>query len=101
MADLLAVNANFTSTAAATGAATLLAANGRRAGFSIQNDGTGTLSILMDNHTTAASTVSATNRSVAIAAGAYWESPYNYQGAVTAISSVASGNVQVTEYLHG
>src|SRR5690349_10063738 len=58
----------------------LLAANPDRAGFSIRNTSeTATLYVLAN---TAGGNASPTNHTVAIAAGGYYEDPYNYVGVV-------------------
>lgn len=94
----LVVNAAQTESASSATAKTILAANGRRAGFSVWNGANKILSVLLDN-TSSVPTVTATRRTVDIAAGAYWECPWNYQGVVQGIwEANPTGNAEITEY---
>lgn len=98
MSTNAAVDANQTEATSSASAATILAANGKRAGFSIWNGADKTLSVLIDN-TSTVPTVTTTRRTVDIAAGAYWECPYGYQGIVQGIWAAGpTGNAEITEY---
>jgi hypothetical protein len=86
---LFAVGAesNFTSTSSAT----LAAPNARRRALCIYSEGAGLLYVLL-----ASGTASATNYTVKLAAGDYYEVPAGYLGIVVAIFATA-GTARVTE----
>lgn len=46
-----------------------------RSAVTVQNDGAGTLLILVHDNPNTAATVSSTNKTVSIPSGGYWESP--------------------------
>jgi hypothetical protein len=72
---------------------TILAANTARYGATIWNDSTSILYLLLAN-----ATASATNATVKLAAGDYYEVPFGYTGIIKGIwSSDASGAARVTE----
>ncbi len=78
----------------------LLAANPDRAGFSIRN--TSEIATLYVLANTAGGNASPTNHTVAIAAGGYYEDPYNYVGVVAgawAASFDPADLALVTEYV--
>ena len=98
MLSTQAVNANHSAPAASASAATILAENGRRVGFSITNGGSTDLYVLVDN-TDTVPTVSTSAYTVKIAAAGYWECPFNFQGAVKGVwSGSPTGNAQITEF---
>jgi hypothetical protein len=70
---------------------TLIAAR-KRMGLSIFNDSTAIL------HVKLGTAASATDKTLEIAAGGYWDVPYNYQGIVTGIWDSANGFAYVAEY---
>ena len=81
-----------TNVASSASSVTILAANSGRKGATITNDSTQVLYLLYST-----GTASATNYSVQLAAGAYWELPFNYTGQLTGIWASANGNARVTE----
>lgn len=81
-----------TSVASSASSVTILAANSNRFGASLYNDSTQILYLLYSN-----GTASNTNYSLQIPAGAYWELPFSYTGAITGIWASANGNARVTE----
>ena len=84
-------NANVNDTNADT---TILAANANRRGATIWNDSTAILYLLL-----ASGTASATNASLSIPAGGYYEVPFGYTGIIKGIwASDASGAARVTEF---
>lgn len=92
------VDANQSEATSSGTAATILAANALRVGFSVWNGADTTLSVLLDNSGTIP-TVTATRRTVDIAAGGYWESPFAYQGVVQGIwAGSPTGKAEITEY---
>lgn len=81
-----------TSVASSASDTTILAANTSRAGATIFNDSTSAVYVLLAN---AAS--SATNYSVKIGAGGYYETPFGYTGIIKGIWASANGYARVTE----
>lgn len=73
----------------------LLALNTSRKGYSVFNAST---QILYLRQSATAATASSGGYTVQIAAGGYWESPFNYTGAVTGIWASANGAASITEY---
>jgi hypothetical protein len=71
----------------------ILAEDVERQGFSLVNDSTATLYLLLNN-----SAASTSNYSVRMLPQDYFESPYAYGGEVRGIWTAAAGNAQVTEY---
>lgn len=81
------------SVAAATSDTLILAANANRRGATVYNDAAlATLRLLLGS--TAAS---ATNYTLPIAAGGYFEVPFGYTGEVRGIWTLAVGNARITE----
>lgn len=81
-----------TSVVAAASSTVVLAANANRLGATVFNDSTALLYLLLGS-----GTASNSNYSVQIAAGGYYETPFNYTGALTGIWAAANGNARVTE----
>lgn len=81
-----------TSVAGAASDTSLLAANAARRGATVFNDSTVTLSLLLG-----ATAASATNFTMKVAAGGYYEVPFGYTGAVRGIWASATGNARITE----
>jgi hypothetical protein len=83
-----------TSVASSASDVVILAAsvNNQRKGFTVYNDSTAILYLLLANAVS-----SATNYTVQMAAGSYYESPYQYNGIVKGIWASANGNARVTE----
>lgn len=79
-----------TVTASAT-SVTVLAANSSRKGATIWNDSTANLFIDFDSAATTS------EFAVKIAAGGYFELPFNYTGVISGIWSAANGNALVRE----
>lgn len=73
--------------------ATILAANADRKGATVFNESTATLRLLV-----AAGTSSATNYTVKLLAGAYYEVPFGYTGVIKGIWDAANGAARVTEF---
>lgn len=89
-----AAGATVTSVNSAATSTTIIAANRLRAGVTVANTDASTLYLLVGG-----GTASATNYSVPIASGGYWEAPYGFTGAITGIwASDGSGAALVTEY---
>lgn len=82
---------NFTSTSAAT----IAAQNVFRHSLQIYNEGAGTLHVLLGS-----GTVSTTNYTAKVPAGALYEVPADYVGIVTGIFA-AAGTARVTEVQRG
>jgi hypothetical protein len=79
-----------------TGAASdtqILAANVSRRGFTVMNDSSDVLYLLL-----ADAVSSSTNHTVKVAAYGYFEGPYNYTGKVKGIWASATGAARVTEF---
>jgi len=75
--------------------AVILASNSNRLGATIFNDSTADLYLLLGSGANA----STTNFSVKVAAGGYYEVPFNYTGAIDGVWGAAgSGNARVTEF---
>lgn len=93
MAQQLAKSEVVNNTAVASSATvvTLIAAR-KRMGLSIFNASTAIL------HVKLGTGASATDKTREIAAGGYWDVPYNYQGVVTGIWAAANGFAHVAEY---
>lgn len=92
---VIGVSATGTQTSVASNVAsvTLLALNASRKGATITNDGANNLYVRVGAG--AASTV---NYTVKLIAGAYYEVPFHYTGAITGIWDVATGSARVSEY---
>ncbi len=72
----------------------LLDLNEDRNGFSVYNEGSETLYLLLGE-----GTASSTNYTVAMAADSYFEAPYNFLGVVSGVWGAAGGFANVTEFL--
>lgn len=83
---------NVASTATA-GGTVLLPANAARIGFSVWNDSTQILYLLLGD-----GTPSSTVYSLAMAAGSYFEDPYRYVSAVKGIWASVNGSARIMEY---
>lgn len=64
-----------------------------RIGVAIYNDSSAVLYLLLS-----ATTASATVYTVQMAAGSYYEVPYNYVGVINGIWASANGNARITEF---
>lgn len=89
---LPAATSAVTSVTAAASDTSLLSANALRKGASVFNDSTATLYLSL-----AATAASTTAFTIKLAAGAYYEIPFAYSGAVRGIWSAANGAARVTE----
>lgn len=89
---MTAVHATVTRVDTSTTVATLLTADGRRDGFCIQNEAAAVLYVKFGAGATA------TDYTVQIPAGGYYESPIglSYVGILTGILASGSSNAQVT-----
>lgn len=74
-------------------AQTFLAANTARRGFTVWNESTETLYLLL-----ATGTVSATNYTVILGPNDYFESPFPYGGVVSGVWAVVNGGARITEF---
>lgn len=92
-----AQGATVSSVAASATSVTILSASDARAGASVYNDTTNsTNSLYLKMGTTA----SATDFSVKLNAGGYFEVPAGYNGRIDGIWVVAAGSARVTEYTY-
>lgn len=82
-----------TSVTSATTSATVLAANSNRKGATIWNNSTANLYIDFD------ASASTSDFAVIIAAGGYYELPFDYTGVISGIWSAANGNALVRELI--
>ena len=80
-----------------TTAATLLAQNQARKGYSVWNDST-TTGYLLNGPDSITQTVSATLCSVKIPADGYYESPPGFTGPVTMVLASGTGTARITEW---
>ena len=85
---------NRTDVAASVADQLFLAENARRQGASIFNESSARLYLLLFS-----SVSSATNYTVEVAPGGYFETPYRYGGEIRGIWSAAVGGARVTEFL--
>ena len=89
-----AVNTGTASSVASSATdVTILAANTARYGASVFNDSSAILYLLVG-----AGTSSATNHTVQVAPGAYYEVPYGYTGILKGLWASATGSARVTEW---
>lgn len=89
----------ITSVAATNVSTTLLAANTARAGFAIRNTSMNAVLFILQN--TGGGVASATNHTVALIPGAYYEDPYRYVGIVIGVWDVGimvGDFAMITEY---
>ncbi len=86
-----------TSVNASTSSVTLLAANAARKGATIWNSSTATLYVDLD--TSSGATASATDYTVTLGPGDYYEVPYDYTGIILGIWDVATGKALIRELL--
>ena len=89
----LSSTATQTSVAGATSSTSLLASNAARLGATVYNDSTAILYLLLGSGTASTSAYS-----VQMAAGAYYEVPFGYTGAIKAIWASATGAARITEF---
>lgn len=82
-----------TSVAASASSVPILSANAARRGATVMNDSTAKLYLLL-----ASGSVSLTAHTVQLVAGAYYEVPFNYTGAIAGIWAAATGAARVTEF---
>ena len=68
--------------------------NGQRKGFTVFNDSTQILYLLLANAVSSSS-----NYTVQMVAGSYYESPFAYSGVVKGIWASANGNAWVEEFV--
>lgn len=78
---------------AAAGGVEILAANASRIGFSLWNDSTQILYLLLSDDVP-----TSTVWTLAMAAGSYFEDPWRYTGRVMGIWASANGNARITEF---
>lgn len=91
----VATTATLTNVAASVASVTVIAANANRRGLALHaTTGSATCYIRLG---AAAATAAIGGHTLDIAAGAYYEVPFGYTGAVTAIWAAASGGLNVTE----
>src|SRR5581483_7434320 len=83
-----------TSVASSASSVTVLASNAKDRGATVYNDSTQVLYLLL----VTGGTASTTAYSVQIGAGAYYEVPFRYTGALIGIWASANGNARVTEF---
>ena len=76
---------------------TILAANTARKGAAVQNDSGS--AVLYLRLSAVAATAASGGHTVALAAGAYYEAPFSYAGAITGIWASAAGFANVTEVI--
>lgn len=91
-----AVNGTQSIVASSASDVTILAVTpnmGGRKGATVYNDSTQVLYLLLSNATS-----STTVYTVQLAANAYYEVPFNYQGVIKGIWASANGNARVTEF---
>jgi hypothetical protein len=86
-------SATPSTVAASVTSGTIVAANSNRKGLTIWNDSTANLHIDFD------ASVSTTDYAVKIAAGGYYEMPFNYTGIISGIWDTANGNARVRELI--
>lgn len=86
---------SVTTVASSASSVSLLAANTRRAGVSVQNTSTAILYLLVGGGTATITTA----HSIQIPSNAYWEAPYGFTGALSGIWASANGSANITEYL--
>lgn len=86
---------SVTSVASSASSVSLIAANTRRNGLSIQNTSTAILYVLLGGGTATATTA----HSVQIPANGYYEVPYGFTGAISGIWASANGQANLTEFL--
>lgn len=87
----LATTATCTSVASSAASVTLKALNASRLGLTIENDSTQVLYVKFGT------TAAATDYTVKMVAGAYYEVPFNYTGRIDGLWSSANGAAYVTE----
>lgn len=86
--------ATQTSVPSNAASVTILAANSKRRGASIQNTSTAILYLLLGGGTATATTA----HSVQMASNTYYEIPFGFTGAITGIWAAANGQANVTEF---
>lgn len=86
---------NVTTVASSASSVSLISANIRRAGVTVQNTSTAILYILVGGGTATATTA----HSVQVPSNGYWEAPYGFTGALSGIWASANGSANITEYL--
>lgn len=86
------VTTNNTSVAGVTGSVQLIAANSNRLGVTIYNDSFANLYMLMGS-----GPATVTAYTVLMIPAAYFETPFNYNGAIQGIWAIATGFARVTE----
>lgn len=91
-AQILPATSAATSVAASISPTVILASNTSRRRYSVYNDST-SIAYILEN----SGTVSTTNYSYQLAAGAYFSST-EWNGAVNALWATAAGNARVMEY---
>ena len=79
------------SVAGSASSVSLLASNANRLGATVFNDSTADLYLKLG------ATASTTSFTVKMAAGSYFEVPFNYTGAIDGIWSSATGSARITE----
>src|SRR5690348_11276879 len=89
----LASTSSVSSVAGATSSTSILASNAARLGATVYNDSTAICYLLLNS-----GTASTTNYTVQLAAGAYYEVPFGYTGAIKAIWASATGNARIAEF---
>lgn len=98
----VSANGNQTSVASSATSVNLLAPNTSRIGYSIYNESTSVMFVLIANSVagTATTTASSSNYTVQIAPGGFFEAevPSVYLGTINAVWAAANGFARVTEY---
>jgi hypothetical protein len=89
--DLVSV----TTVASSASSVSLISANTKRKGLTIQNTSTAILYALLGGGTATATTA----HSVQIPSNGYYEVPYGFTGAVSGIWASANGSANITEFL--
>lgn len=92
-------NPSTVTSTAATGGAQLLAANPLRQGFSISNNSTAILYLLLSNRQPVSNSVFTVPMAASSSGNlSYYEGPFGYQGEVWGIWASANGSAAVVEY---
>ena len=84
----------FTSVASSTSSAQFLTESQDRNGFSVYNDSTSDLYLLL-----APGDASSSNYTITIEPSGYFEAPYAYFGEVNGVWASVNGSAKVTEYI--
>jgi len=80
-----------TSVSVTSSNTSVLASNANRLGATMYNEGSATCYLKLG------ATASTTSYSVQIASGGYYEVPFNYTGAIDAVTSTSTAQLRITE----